>query len=68
VHRDQILITGREGRTEHDFLQAVRLLAFRKVNVAPLVSLRVPFARIDSGLREAMSPRTFRVLLEHEAE
>lgn len=68
VHRDQTLFTGSEGRTEHDFLQAVRLVAFRKVNVAPLVSLRVPLARITDGMREAMSPRTYRVLLEHEAE
>jgi len=67
VHRDQTLITGSEGRTEHDFLQAVRLIAFRKVNVGPLVSSCVSLARITAGMQDALSPRTYRVLLEHEA-
>jgi L-iditol 2-dehydrogenase len=67
VHRDQTLITGSEGRTERDFLQAVRLLGFRKVNVAPLISARTSFRTINEGMKAAMSPATFRVLLEHKA-
>jgi len=67
VHRDQTLITGSEGRTEHDFLQAVRLLSFRKLNVAPLVSALTRFDRIVEGMKAAMSPATYRVLLEHKA-
>jgi threonine dehydrogenase-like Zn-dependent dehydrogenase len=68
VHREQTLITGSEGRTEHDFLQAVRLLAFGKVKVAPLISAYTSLARLREGLRAAMSPSTYRVLLEHKAE
>jgi 2-desacetyl-2-hydroxyethyl bacteriochlorophyllide A dehydrogenase len=68
VHREQTLITGSEGRTEHDFLQAVRLLAFGKVKVAPLISAYTSLARIAEGLRSAMSPANYRVLLEHKAE
>jgi L-iditol 2-dehydrogenase len=68
VHKDQISITGSEGRTEHDFLQAVRLLGFGKVQVGPLISARVGFPRIVEGFQAAMSPQTYRVLLEHEAE
>jgi threonine dehydrogenase-like Zn-dependent dehydrogenase len=67
VHREQTLITGSEGRTEHDFLQAVRLLGFRKVKVAPLISAFTGFAGLVEGLRAAMSPATYRVLLEHRA-
>jgi len=67
VHRDQILITGSEGRTEHDFLQAVRLLGYRKVKVAPLISARIGFEGILEGMKAAMSPATYRVLLEHKA-
>jgi len=68
VHKDQITITGSEGRTEHDFLLAVRLLAFGKVRVEPLISAATGFARIAEGFEAALSPRTYRVLLEHEAE
>jgi L-iditol 2-dehydrogenase len=67
VHRDQILITGSEGRTEHDFLQAVRLLGYRKVKVTPLISAYTGFQGITEGMKAAMSPATYRVLLAHKA-
>ncbi len=67
VHRDQILITGSEGRTEHDFLQAVRLLGYRKVNVAPLISGYTGFQGITEGMKAAMNPANYRVLLAHKA-
>jgi L-iditol 2-dehydrogenase len=68
VHREQTLITGSEGRTEHDFLQAVRLIGFHKLDVAPLISARFGFGRIGEGMQAAMSPATYRVLLEHKAD
>jgi threonine dehydrogenase-like Zn-dependent dehydrogenase len=68
VHKDQMLITGSEGRTEHDFLQAVRLLGFGAVRVKALISALTAFSRIDQGMHAALSARTYRVLLEHEAE
>jgi L-iditol 2-dehydrogenase len=67
VHREQTLITGSEGRTEHDFLQAVRLISFRKLRLAPLISAFTRFETIGEGMRAAMSPTTYRVLLEHRA-
>jgi L-iditol 2-dehydrogenase len=66
VHGDGILITGTEGRTESDFLRAVRLLCFGKVKVASLISRLVPLAEAEEGMRAAMSPETYRVLLAHE--
>jgi threonine dehydrogenase-like Zn-dependent dehydrogenase len=68
VHKDQTLITGSEGRTEHDFLQAVRLLGFGTVRVKALISALTGFSGIDRGMQAALSARTYRVLLEHEAE
>jgi L-iditol 2-dehydrogenase len=67
IHRQELLITGTEGRLEEDFLQAVRLLAFGKVDVKPLVSAVTSYSTIDEGFRTALSKHAYRVLLEHEA-
>lgn len=64
LHRNEYLITGSEGRTEHDFLQAVRLLSFGKVNVKPLISKITDFENIEEGMNAAMSNGTYRVLLK----
>jgi L-iditol 2-dehydrogenase len=66
LHRSEITLTGTEGRTERDFEQAVRLLAFGKVNVRPLVSRKVGYADLVDGIRAAMAGTVYRVLLEHE--
>ncbi len=63
VHHSEKLITGSEGRTEHDFLQAVRLLSFRKINVKTLISETYPLEMVGEGIKRAMSPDTLRVLL-----
>ena len=63
VHHSEKLITGSEGRTEYDFLQAVRLLSFKKVNVKPLISETYPLKDVENGIKRAMSPETLRVLL-----
>lgn len=67
VHRQELLITGTEGRLEEDFFQAVRLLSFGKVDVKPLVSAVTSFSTLDSGFAAALSGKAYRVLLEHEA-
>ena len=68
IHKAEILVTGSEGRTEEDFLQAVRLLVFGKVKVSALISRRVPFSGLEAGIKAAMTAKTYRVLLDHEAE
>ena len=65
LHRSEYTVTGSEGRTEVDFLQAVRLLSFGMVDVKPLISRTVGFADIEAGIRAAMSRETYRVLLSH---
>ncbi len=66
LHRNEVVVTGTEGRTEFDFQQAVRLLSFKRIKVAPLISEIVGFEDIARGVEEAMSPDTQRVLLGME--
>jgi 2-desacetyl-2-hydroxyethyl bacteriochlorophyllide A dehydrogenase len=66
VHRTEVMITGSEARTEYDFHQAVRLIGFKKIDVEPLISKVIGFDEVTRGIEEAMSPETFRVLLENE--
>ena len=68
IHKAEILVTGSEGRTEEDFLQAVRLLVLGKVEARSLISQRVPFSGLEAGIKAAMTAKTYRVLLDHEAE
>ena len=67
LHRNELTITGNEGRMEEDYLQSVRLLSFGKVNVKPLISRTVGFSDLEDGIKAAMTQDTYRVLLEHRA-
>jgi L-iditol 2-dehydrogenase len=67
IHKQEILVTGSEGRTEEDFLQAVRLLGFGKVDVRSLISRKVAFPDLEEGIKAGMTSATYRVLLDHEA-
>jgi 2-desacetyl-2-hydroxyethyl bacteriochlorophyllide A dehydrogenase len=66
LHRSEQTVTGSEGRTEIDFLQAVRLLCFGKVDVKPLISRTIGYQDMEAGIRAAMTRETYRVLLRHE--
>ena len=63
LHRNEVLVTGTEGRTEFDFQQSVRLLSFGRIDVKPLISRVVGFDDIEDGINAAMSSETQRVLL-----
>ncbi|MCX7775025.1 MAG: alcohol dehydrogenase catalytic domain-containing protein [Spirochaetaceae bacterium] len=67
IHRNELLVTGTEGRLQEDFLQAVRLLSFGKVDVKPLVSGLTSFSTLDEGFRLALSGKAYRVVLVHGA-
>ena len=66
IHRNELLITGTEGRLGEDFLQAVRLISFHKVDVTPLVSATTNFENLQQGFEKALSGTAYRVMLEHE--
>jgi L-iditol 2-dehydrogenase len=63
LHRNEILVTGTEGRTEFDFQQAVRLLSFGRINVKPLISMIADFDNVSEGIKAASGTETQRVLL-----
>jgi L-iditol 2-dehydrogenase len=65
IHRNELLITGTEGRGQEDFFQAVRLLSFGKIDVNPLISARTSFSGLEEGFRIALSGDAYRVLLMH---
>lgn len=65
IHRNELLITGTEGRGQEDFFQAVRLLSFGKIDVNPLISARTSFSGLGEGFRIALSGDAYRVLLMH---
>jgi L-iditol 2-dehydrogenase len=67
IHRNELLVTGTEGRTQEDFFQSVRLLSFGKVDVKPLISALTSFSKIDEGFALALGHKAYRVILEHSA-
>ncbi len=67
IHRQELTVTGTEGRLSEDFFQAARLLSFGKVKVDALISGRTSFSTIEQGFREAISGHAFRIILNHEA-
>ena len=64
IHRNEILITGSEGRTELDFQQAARLLSFGMIDPSVLISMIAGFGEIDAAVNAACGCGTQRVLLE----
>ena len=67
LHRQEVLISGSEGRTEQDFHQALRLLSFGRIRVKPLISALISYRDLERGMAQALSRETYRVLLDHEA-
>ncbi len=66
LHRKEYLVTGTEGRTEEDFYQAIRLLAFGRIDVSKLISRIVSYDELEEGIQSAMRQDTYRVLLKAE--
>ena len=67
LHRNEQLITGSEGRTQRDFLQAARLISFGKIDVKPLISSLTTFDTLEDGIKAALRSDTYRILLDYEA-
>jgi L-iditol 2-dehydrogenase len=63
LHRNEYLVTGTEGRTEADFLQAVGLLCSGQIRTEPLTSAVYPLEQTEAAVAAAMSVETQRVLV-----
>lgn len=64
VHYSELVITGTFSHTKSSFRQAVALLAQGQVDAATFISERVPFPKVDYGFERAISPDTYRVVME----
>jgi 2-desacetyl-2-hydroxyethyl bacteriochlorophyllide A dehydrogenase len=64
LHRHEYQITGSEGRTEMDFYQAVKALAYKKIQTSDLISRVYPLSEIEEALETAKGDDTYRVLVK----
>jgi threonine dehydrogenase-like Zn-dependent dehydrogenase len=64
VHYRELVITGTFSHDKESFRQAVAMLNDRLVDVAPYVTERISFPNVDRAMRRAVSPDTYRVVLE----
>jgi len=63
VHYRQLVVTGSHDYTPHDFTTALRLIAFGIVQVAPLISHRLPLTEIREGFELVAGRRGLKVML-----
>jgi len=64
IHYNELVVTGTFSHTKSSFRQAVALLAQGQVNTAPFISERVAFPNVDYAFERAISPDTYRVVVE----
>jgi len=64
IHYNELVITGSFSHTKSSFRQAVALLTQGQVHTAPFISERVAFPNVDYGFQRAISPDTYRVVME----
>lgn len=64
VHYSEMVITGSVNPNKRDFLTATRLLSYKMVDPAPLISEIVPFERLDYAFQRAIDPKTYRIVVK----
>jgi threonine dehydrogenase-like Zn-dependent dehydrogenase len=64
IHYRELVITGTFSHDKESFREAVAMLNGGIVDVAPFVSKRVAFPDVAYAMRQAVSPETYRVVLE----
>jgi len=64
IHSYETIITGSVNPCRRDFLTAVRLLSYNLIDVSRLISDVLPLEEMDSALKLAMKPETYRVILD----
>lgn len=64
IHYNELVVTGSFSHTKASFRQAVALLAQGLVDTAPFISERVPFPNVEYAFERAVSPDTYRVVVE----
>ena len=64
IHYSEKTITGAYSPTKKGFWQASHLLGYHLVDVAPFISERYPMIMCQKAFERALSPDTYRVLLD----
>jgi L-iditol 2-dehydrogenase len=64
IHYRELVVTGTFSHDKESFREAVAMLNQGIVDVSPFISERVPFPNVDYAMRRALSPETYRVVLE----
>lgn len=68
IHYRELVVTGTFSHTRASFRQAVQAISAGLVNLAPLVSARVPLAEVQHGFELAIRPDTYRVVVTIDGE
>lgn len=64
VHGEETIITGSVNPNPSDFLAATRLLSYKFINPALLISEVVPLSELDRAFRRAVEPSTYRIVVK----
>ncbi len=63
VHYRQLVLTGTTGSSVHQYRRTVDLVAFGRVKLAPLISLRMPLAEGEDAFRRAREREVLKVVV-----
>lgn len=64
IHYDEINFTGLVSTTKESFRESARMLSEGLIDVREFISEEVPFENIDYAFRRAVSPDTYRVIVQ----
>jgi L-iditol 2-dehydrogenase len=64
VHYNELVVTGSFSHTKASFRQAVSLLSQGQIDTAPFISQRVKFPDMQYAFERAISPDTYRVVVD----
>ena len=62
-HSKEIVLTGTMSQDKEDVRQTVRLISRGLIDLKPLISLLLPFEKLEEGLQAALRPDTYRVVV-----
>jgi L-iditol 2-dehydrogenase len=62
-HSKEIVLTGTISQDKEDVRQAVWMISERAIDLKPLISLVLPFEKLEEGLQAALRPDTYRVVV-----
>jgi L-iditol 2-dehydrogenase len=64
VHYNELVVTGTFSHTKASFRQAVALISQRQIDTTPFISERVNFPDLLYAFERAISPDTYRVVVD----